>query len=407
MMGLEFPGDIPFRDVYVHSVIQAPDGRRMSKSLGTGIDPLEEIDAHGADALRFGLLAMSSSQDVRYSRAQGPTGPRPREQDLERLAPGPAQRRRRPSPRRGRSVSRTAGSSPGWSARSSSVGRASTPTTSPTPRSSSTASSGPSSATGTSRSSSRGSTTASQEVAGEPALRARAGARAGAPDDALRHRGDLELPAASARGPLVVSPFPAADPQRVDEAAEAEIGAAIELTRGLRRWRDLAGVAAGAVLPARRGDGRAARARRPPGAPRARRRRGRDARDRRPGRDPRRPRSSTPSRSPQRIDGAPRAAALRGRARRAQARQRGLRREGAAGGRRGRAREARALSGGARGAGRYESPRRRAYLGRSSRSAGASGSTASGASRGARHAPAALRARSTSSARTASRRWRR
>jgi valyl-tRNA synthetase len=67
MMGLEFAGDIPFDDVYVHSVIQAPDGRRMSKSLGTGIDPLDEIDVHGADALRFGLLAMSSSQDVRYS----------------------------------------------------------------------------------------------------------------------------------------------------------------------------------------------------------------------------------------------------------------------------------------------------------------------------------------------------
>jgi valyl-tRNA synthetase len=67
MLGLEFTGDIPFEDVYVHSVIQAPDGRRMSKSLGTGIDPLEEIDRHGADAVRFGLLAMSSTQDVRYS----------------------------------------------------------------------------------------------------------------------------------------------------------------------------------------------------------------------------------------------------------------------------------------------------------------------------------------------------
>ncbi len=67
MMGLEFTGDVPFADVYVHSVIQAPDGRRMSKSLGTGIDPLDEIDTHGADAVRFGLLAMSSTQDVRYS----------------------------------------------------------------------------------------------------------------------------------------------------------------------------------------------------------------------------------------------------------------------------------------------------------------------------------------------------
>ena len=66
----------------IHSVIQAPDGRRMSKSLGTGIDPLDLIDggprppvyaeggefpAYGADALRFGLLAMSSSQDVRFN----------------------------------------------------------------------------------------------------------------------------------------------------------------------------------------------------------------------------------------------------------------------------------------------------------------------------------------------------
>ncbi|HET6447956.1 MAG TPA: valine--tRNA ligase [Conexibacter sp.] len=67
MMGLEFAGDIPFDDVYIHSVIQAPDGRRMSKSLGTGIDPLDEIEKHGADGVRFGLLAMSSSQDVRYS----------------------------------------------------------------------------------------------------------------------------------------------------------------------------------------------------------------------------------------------------------------------------------------------------------------------------------------------------
>jgi valyl-tRNA synthetase len=81
-MGLEFAGDIPFEDVYVHSVVQAPDGRRMSKSLGTGIDPLALIDggprppvfaeggdfpAYGADAVRYGLLAMSSTQDVRFN----------------------------------------------------------------------------------------------------------------------------------------------------------------------------------------------------------------------------------------------------------------------------------------------------------------------------------------------------
>jgi valyl-tRNA synthetase len=74
MMGIEFADDIPFEHVYVHSVIQAPDGRRMSKSLGTGIDPVKLIEAHGADGVRFGLLAMSSTQDVRFSEekvAQG------------------------------------------------------------------------------------------------------------------------------------------------------------------------------------------------------------------------------------------------------------------------------------------------------------------------------------------------
>jgi valyl-tRNA synthetase len=89
MMGLEFTGREPFSDVYVHSIIQAPDGRRMSKSLGTGIDPIDLINggprppvfpqggdfpAYGADAVRWGLLAMSSGQDVRFSEekvAQG------------------------------------------------------------------------------------------------------------------------------------------------------------------------------------------------------------------------------------------------------------------------------------------------------------------------------------------------
>src|SRR5215218_2271856 len=68
MMGIEFTGQVPFSDVPINSIIQSPQGRRMSKSLGTGIDPLEEIDDHGADALRFGLLAMSSTQDVRFSQ---------------------------------------------------------------------------------------------------------------------------------------------------------------------------------------------------------------------------------------------------------------------------------------------------------------------------------------------------
>jgi len=67
MAGLELLGEIPFHDVIIHSTILAADGRRMSKSLGTGVDPLELIDEHGADATRYGLLKMSSGQDVRFS----------------------------------------------------------------------------------------------------------------------------------------------------------------------------------------------------------------------------------------------------------------------------------------------------------------------------------------------------
>ena len=68
--GLELLGEIPFTDVIVHSTILATDGRRMSKSLGTGIDPLDLIAKHGADATRYGLLKMSSTQDVRFT--EGP-----------------------------------------------------------------------------------------------------------------------------------------------------------------------------------------------------------------------------------------------------------------------------------------------------------------------------------------------
>jgi valyl-tRNA synthetase len=67
MAGLELMGEIPFHTVNIHSTINAPDGRRMSKSLGTGIDPLETVNEYGADATRYGLLKMASSQDVRFS----------------------------------------------------------------------------------------------------------------------------------------------------------------------------------------------------------------------------------------------------------------------------------------------------------------------------------------------------
>jgi len=66
-MGLEFMGERPFSDIYITSIIQAADGRRMSKSLGTGINPLDLIDRYGADGTRYGLLKMSSTQDVRFA----------------------------------------------------------------------------------------------------------------------------------------------------------------------------------------------------------------------------------------------------------------------------------------------------------------------------------------------------
>jgi valyl-tRNA synthetase len=65
--GLEVMGEVPFTDVIIHSTVLAPDGRRMSKSLGTGIDPMDMIEKHGADATRYGLLKMSSTQDVRFA----------------------------------------------------------------------------------------------------------------------------------------------------------------------------------------------------------------------------------------------------------------------------------------------------------------------------------------------------
>jgi valyl-tRNA synthetase len=67
MSGLELMRDIPFHDVIINSNVLDPVGRPMSKSLGNGVDPLEMIAAHGADATRYGLLKMSSTQDVKFS----------------------------------------------------------------------------------------------------------------------------------------------------------------------------------------------------------------------------------------------------------------------------------------------------------------------------------------------------
>jgi valyl-tRNA synthetase len=65
--GLELMGEVPFRDVVIHSLLHAPAGGRMSKSLGTGMNPVANIEAHGADATRYGLMEMASSQDVTFS----------------------------------------------------------------------------------------------------------------------------------------------------------------------------------------------------------------------------------------------------------------------------------------------------------------------------------------------------
>jgi len=249
MSGLELLDEVPFSDVYITSVVQAPDGRRMSKSLGTGIDPLELIDSHGADAVRFGLLAMSSSQDVRFSEAKVQQG-----RDLANKL---------------------------WNASRLILLNAADATPEPS-----------------------GAALEDRWILSrlERAV-AMVGERIDAYDFAHAalelyrfiyselcdwyleivkprlYDGDPEvagnllhvlertlalahplmpfvteeiwsyLPAREAD--LVVSSFPRPEAERTDEAAEGEIAGAIELTRALRRWRELAGVAPGATLLAR------------------------------------------------------------------------------------------------------------------------------------------------------------
>ncbi len=68
VMSMFFLNEIPFKDVIIHAVILAPSGKRMSKSLGTGIDPLELIEKYGADSVRMGLIIQTAeSQDVKFS----------------------------------------------------------------------------------------------------------------------------------------------------------------------------------------------------------------------------------------------------------------------------------------------------------------------------------------------------
>ncbi len=253
MMGIEFTGKVPFTDVNIHSVIQAPDGRRMSKSLGTGIDPLEAIDEHGADALRFGLLSMSSSQDVRYADAKVAQG-----RDLTNKL---------------------------WNASRLILLNAGD------------AQAAPSAATVEDR----WIVSRLERTIAELDERVEAYDFSGAVAELYRFfwselcdwyleivkprlyeeepavAGNLlwvlarflalahpfipfvteeiwrYLPDTADRLPLIVSGYPEADDERLDPDAEREIEAAIDLTRQVRRWRDLAGVPVASVLAARVG----------------------------------------------------------------------------------------------------------------------------------------------------------
>jgi valyl-tRNA synthetase len=251
MTSLEFTGDIPFSDVYVHSVIQAPDGRRMSKSLGTGIDPLDEIEEHGADALRFGLLAMSSAQDVRYSVARVQQG-----RDLankmwnasrlillnarDDVDVRPGDERVEDRWVASRLQRATAAVTEGvesydfahavldlydffWSELCDWYLEIVKPRLY------------------------EGDEDASATLlwALEQVLALSHPFMPFVTEEIYSYLPSPETEA------LVIHPFPRADEALTDEAAEAEIGQAIELTRALRRWRDLAGVPAGQVLSAR------------------------------------------------------------------------------------------------------------------------------------------------------------
>jgi valyl-tRNA synthetase len=71
MLGLHMMGDVPFRTVYIHGLVRDEQGRKMSKSTGNVIDPLELIDSYGADALRFTICSLAGpGRDVKLGASR-------------------------------------------------------------------------------------------------------------------------------------------------------------------------------------------------------------------------------------------------------------------------------------------------------------------------------------------------
>ena len=85
MMGLKFTGEVPFHTVYLHGLVRDEQGRKMSKSLGNALDPLDLIAEYGTDALRFTLLTGGTpGNDIKLSHEPRRGEPQLRQQDLER-----------------------------------------------------------------------------------------------------------------------------------------------------------------------------------------------------------------------------------------------------------------------------------------------------------------------------------